>query len=288
MSHNILRGKCEEINSLDRRINILMEEITMMEKGHEEFEKDLDFDSLLHDQLGDLTIEEIIGTLDLSFPAELIDLDFPPLNLNLQIVESKSQLTVSCLGEMREVSFPEAEGATHAVKIMEKKIGDTQQVVARNRNIRKSCNSKAKKTKTRRVAKVKDKAGEILGSTTSPVKRKANFAPSESLFSSQFISCPHCNAIFSRSNQWMLLQHISDVHSIIINYPCQHCQKQFTCMSSLIAHGMTHVNTNSLECDGCGYKENDVSRFVEHVEIAHGKDSYDEAKKLLLIQKRQM
>jgi len=247
LSKKILREKCEEVKFLDGRINTLMEEITMMENGHAEFEKDLDLDNLLHAELGELSIEDIVGTLDLSFPAELIDLRFPPLNLNLQVVVARSQLTVSCLGEMREVSPLEAQEATLAVNIVKKKLRNTQQFKS-NRNPTKSHKEKVKKT--RKSDKKKDQAGENL--LSSCVKKKVPFAPSESLFTSQFISCPICNAIFSRSNQLMMLKHISDFHSNAINYPCQQCHKQFTCMSSLMAHGMTHVHTNSLKCCDCG------------------------------------
>merc|ERR1719233_1082717 len=133
---------------------------------------------------------------------------------------------------------------------------------------------KEKVKKTRKSDKKKDQAGEKLSSSC--VNKKVPFAPSESLFTSQFISCPICNAIFSRSNQWMMLKHISDFHSNVINYPCQQCHKQFTCMSSLMAHGMTHVYSESLRCD---YMENDLEHFVDHVEIGNGAGSYDEAKK---------
>jgi len=264
LSKKILKEKCEEINFLDRRINTLMEEITMMEKDHAEFEKDLDLDNLLHAELGDLSIEDIIGTLDLSFPADLIDLHFPPLNLSLQVEVARSQVTVSCLGEMREVSPLEAQKATLAVNIVKKKLRNTQQFKS-NRNPTKSHKEIVKKT--RKSDKKNGQAGEKLSSSC--VNKKVPFAPSESLFTSQFISCPICNAIFSRSNQWMMLKHISDFHSNVINYPCQQCHKQFTCMSSLMAHGMTHFHTNSLKCCDYGYKESDLEQFVEHVENVH-------------------
>jgi len=281
LSQKSLRDKCDQIEAMDRNINRLMEEITVMEKGPEELERDIDIENLLHANLGDLSIEEIIATVDFTFPADLIELDFPPTNY--RVVEPKSQPSSICFSQLKKISNTEAKEAGSAV--MDSISGSTPQFEGNRKKLK--LNNKVKKSAFRRISQdVKERENtEISVPDHSYLRRKVQFAPSESQFNSQFISCPFCNIIFSRKSQWMLLRHMSDSHKNNVAYPCEYCHKQFTCMSSLTAHKMRHESTDIFQCASCGLKSGDIENFAKHVEYIHGISSYEEAIKILLVNK---
>jgi len=280
-SRKILRDKCNQIEAMDRSINSLMEEITVMEKGPEELESDIDIGILLHANLGDLSIEEIMATVDFTFPADLIDLDFPPINY--RAVDPKSQPSSFCLSQLKKISNTEAEGAVSAV--MDSLSGSTQQFEGNRKKLK--LKNTVKKSSSRPFSRdVKELENtEISVPDHSYLKRQVQFAPSESQFNSQFISCPFCNIIFSRNSQWMLLRHLSDSHNNNVAYPCECCHKQFTCTSSLTAHKMRHELKDIFQCASCGLKSGDIENFAKHVEYIHGISSYEEAMKILLVNK---
>ena len=99
---------------------------------------------------------------------------------------------------------------------------------------------------------------------------KFSHLESEKLLSSQCISCPHCGKSYPRPSQGKMVEHLSSFHNTVITYPCQYCDKQFTCQSTLTAHTVRHQMTQPWQCDKCGYKPVDLSNFVKHVKSVHG------------------
>ena len=111
----MIEEKSEEIKSMDERVNNLVVELTMMGEGHELLEEEIDIENLLHTNIEDHVMEDILSTLDLTFPADLIDLE-------LQSTYSRPQLSVNeSMGQLRQISPVDAEEASKPVVTNEHK-----------------------------------------------------------------------------------------------------------------------------------------------------------------------
>jgi len=114
-SQKMIEEKSEEIKSMDERVNKLVVELTMLGEGHELLEEEIDIENLLHTKIEDHVMEDILGTLDLTFPADLIDLE-------LQITNSMPQLSATeSMGQLRQLSPVDAEEASKPVVTNEHK-----------------------------------------------------------------------------------------------------------------------------------------------------------------------
>ena len=111
-SRKVVKEKCGEIEIKNKRINRLIDEITMREARHDTLEKEIDIKDLLHCNFGVFTMKDILKMTDATFPVDLIDLDFPPFDLRPE----QSQLHPSSMEEGRIISNTEAEKATKSLQ----------------------------------------------------------------------------------------------------------------------------------------------------------------------------
>jgi hypothetical protein len=93
-----VKEKSIEIESKNKQINKLIEDKTSIEASHVAMENEVDIDNLLHANLGDLTIKDIINLTDDNFPADLIDLDMTNLDIKTEQMDHSSSLSSMGLG----------------------------------------------------------------------------------------------------------------------------------------------------------------------------------------------
>jgi len=141
-SQKLIEEKSEEIKSMDERVNKLFVELTMMGEGHERLEEEIDLENLLHTNIEDHVMEDILGTLDLTFPSDLIDLE-------LQITYSRPQLSVTeSMGQLKQISPVDAEEASTPVvtkehKSARKSLGGDRRGKMRTKQQRSMCSLSA-------------------------------------------------------------------------------------------------------------------------------------------------
>ena len=287
-----MKEKSREIDSKNIVIKRLIKEKSVLEARHDDMEDEIDIVDLLKANFGELTTKDFLNLTDITFPVDLIDLDFPSLDLK---TEQLSKSLPSSSIKLRKISSTEAKEVSELFQIpnrgntkvdKQKKVGDTKmKKMARIQEV-----SPLKIIKDdddfKLVKKSQFRATQKPSTLRPPSKQfKPNFLASEKLLSSLSISCPHCGKTFPRSSQWMLVEHMNSFHNTAISYPCQFCDNQFTCKSILTAHTMRHKLTYPWECDKCGYKPRDISSFVKHVKGVHGVDCLEDARKMLLLSK---
>ena len=235
MGRKLVKEKSREIESKNKKINTLIEEITMMEARHDVMENEIDIENLLQCNLGELSMKDMMNMTDVSFPADLIDLDFPPLDIQSEQPQLHSSFMME---EGRTISNIDSVKAAEVVHVNRPEIDEqkVQKRVSHSQTVKEE-------TKFHMVQKRESPGTYQTGSSSSKIWQ-ISFPPSEELLTAQFISCPHCSMIFSRRCQWMLKNHISECHNTGMTYPCQYCDKQFTDQSILIAHSMRHHLTH--------------------------------------------
>jgi len=293
LCNKALQEKSGEIGSKNIVIKRLINEKRVLEARHDIMEDEIDIDDLLKANLGERITKDVLNLTDITFPVDLIDLDFPNLDLKTeQLCESLPSSSI----KLRKISAAEAKDVSELFQIPNR--GNNTKLDKLNQ----PC--KTKKEKMHRSQKVsplkilkdvkdyklvkKSQFGVIQ--KPSPLRLNSqqfqpNSSASEKLLSSLSISCPHCEKTFPKSSQWMLVEHMYSSHNTAITYPCQFCDKQFTSKSIHTAHTMRHKSTYPWECDKCGYKPGDIRSFVKHVKSVHGVDCLEKARKMLLLSK---
>jgi len=290
-----IEAKNNEIDSKNKLLNKLIEDKTKIEASIDVIEEEVDIDNLLHANL-DLTMKDILDLTDVTFPADLIDLDLPDLDIKNEYNDnvSLSSMYLGISTKMRsqdlDQMIPNREGSfqmdlgENKVHPEEKpccKVGNTP----RNGNV---CNFSVKVSpvkvnkehdKHNFVKKRKKAVNNNHSSFESSSSKSMKFSPN----APQSISCPHCAMTYPRGKQWKLIEHLSKSHKNEITYPCQHCDKQFSCQSILKAHIVRHKETHPWHCENCGYKPEDMRSFIKHVKIVHGEQSLAMARRLLLL-----
>ena len=68
-------------------INRLNEDKAILEERHDVMEDEIDIEDLLKAKFGDLTMRDILNLTDVTFPADLIDLDFPKQDLKTEQID---------------------------------------------------------------------------------------------------------------------------------------------------------------------------------------------------------
>ena len=192
-------------------INRLNEDKAILEARHDVMEDEIDIEDLLKANFGDLTMRDILNLTDVTFPADLIDLDFPKQDLKTEQLDQSVPPSM----ELRKITSADAEEAVKMLEISKRKV-----------------NTKKKKRvpKIKEVSPVKifknNNQYEIMKGT----KHQANKQPfprepaalkqlkfshleSEKLLSSQCISCPHCGKSYQRPSQGKMVEHLSSFHN---------------------------------------------------------------------------
>jgi len=291
-----IEAKNNEIDSKNKLLNKLIEDKTKIEASIDVIEEEVDIDNLLHANL-DLTMKDILDLTDVTFPADLIDLDLPDLDIKDEHIGNVSispmNLVTSTMTGSQDLEkmIPNREESVQADLGGEKvlpeykpccKIGKTFE----NENV---CNFSVnvsplklnKEGKQHVVKKRKQVANKNKSSSGSSSSKKRKLSPD----APQIISCPHCAQTYRRGKQWKLMDHLSKSHKTVITYPCQYCDKQFSCQSILQAHILGHQVTHPWHCGKCGYKPEDIRSFLKHVKSVHGVTSLSMARKELLLLK---
>ena len=106
-----MKEKSREIGSKNIVIKRkrLDKEKSVLEARHDVMEDEIDIDDLLKANLGELTTKDILNLTDITFPVDLIDLDFPSLDLKTEqlyksLPSSSIKLRKISAGEAKEVS----------------------------------------------------------------------------------------------------------------------------------------------------------------------------------------
>ena len=127
MGRKLVKEKSREIESKNKKINTLIEEITMMEARHDVMENEIDIENLLQCNLGELSMKDMMNMTDVSFPADLIDLDFPPLDIQSEQPQLRSSFMME---EGRTISNIDSVKAAEVVHVNRPEI-DEQKVPKR-------------------------------------------------------------------------------------------------------------------------------------------------------------
>jgi len=287
-----IEAKNNEIDSKNKLLNKLIEDKTKIEASVDVIEEEVDIDNLLHANL-DLSMKDILDLTDVTFPADLIDLNLPDL------VIKNEQIDIACLSPMNhqvemgsqdlDKMIPNREvclqvdlggdkvkpGDEHCCKAG--KTSRTGNVCNFSVNVSPlKLNNEVKQSV---VQKRKQVLVNIMSPSGSSVAKKMKFSPNDP----KIISCPHCAQTYPRGKQWKLIEHLSKSHKRVIPYPCQYCDKQFSCPSILQAHILKHQVSHPWHCGKCGYKPEDIRNFIKHVRSVHGVESLSMARKVLLL-----
>ena len=294
-----VKEKSIEIESKNKQINKLIEDKTSIEASHVAMENEVDIDNLLHANLGDLTIKDIINLTDDNFPADLIDLDMTNLDIKTEQMDHSSSLSSMGLG-----SSVTAEEAVELLQIPNREenietdlrldkieaVGSLPHSSSLEAKDDKACSNQKvspfkiiKEDNQYQLAKKKKYLAfhqpTPVGSSSS---KKRKFSP---LTTDKSLSCPHCCKTYPRGSQWKLIKHLSSSHNNDISYPCQYCDKQFPCQSILKAHTLRHQLTHPWQCDKCGYKPVNIRSFIKHVKSAHEVTSLATVRRMLILSK---
>ena len=212
-----MKEKSREIGSKNIVIKRLDKEKSVLEARHDVMVDEIDIDDLLKANLGELTTKDILNLTDVTFPVDLIDLDFPSPDLKTeQLYKSLPSSSI----KLRKISSAEAHEVSKLFQIpnrgditktdKQKKVVDTKkEKIPRFQEV--SPLKIIKDDKDFKLAK-KRKCGAI--EKPSPFRPPSQqFKPdslaSEKLLSTLSISCPHCGKTFPRSSQWMLVEHMN-------------------------------------------------------------------------------
>eukprot|EP00092_Neocalanus_flemingeri_P040760 GFUD01044375.1.p1 GENE.GFUD01044375.1~~GFUD01044375.1.p1 ORF type:complete len:275 (+),score=95.66 GFUD01044375.1:552-1376(+) len=269
-------------------------------------EDEIDFDNLLHANLGDVDLSNLLNLSDSAFPDDLESLDLT----NLVPDQARLSLSPSSLAmatntsyvvqeEELQVQFPNREGSAERENTVEVK-GVVGRMVDQKRNYLSTQEYIPEEKAKQKVSPIKIIKGEnqyqlasrkrqfpnqhqLLDISNSSKKRKFSSVPeSEVSPVPRSLSCPHCGKQFPLGGQWKLTRHISTVHTNNMPYSCQYCDKQFPCQSILTAHTEWHHVTNPWQCEECGYRLGNLAHFIRHVKSVHKVTSLNKTRSLLL------
>jgi len=292
-----VKEKSGEIESKNKLINKLIEDKTRIESVGSNMEEDIDIDNLLHANLGEVDLSELLNISDSAFPDNLDSLDMSSLEANqVNLSLSPSSLAMATntsyiVEEEEDVQLPNREGSTEEEGSGIK--GVVGQLVQQKRSVHLS---EGKEKQTQKVSPIKIIKGHNMYQLANKKKQKAALTedytspckklkmsspvPEVSTAPQQCLSCPHCSKQFPLGGQWKLTRHISTAHNVP-DISCQYCDKKFTCQSVLIAHNEWHKLTSPWQCGECGYRLGNLSQFLKHVKSVHRVTSLDGTYKLL-------
>ena len=295
-----VKEKSSEIESKNKLINKLIEDKTRIESTSDIMEEDIDIDNLLHANLGEVDLSELLNISDSAFPDDLDSLDMSNLvadqvNLSLSPTSLAMATNTSYIVEEEEdIQLPNREGSTEDESFSGVK-GFVGQLVEQKRSF---LSVEVKQKQTQKVSPIKIIKGVTQYKLANKKKQKVpitkeyaspckKFKLSSSSVAAaipvpqQCLSCPHCSKQFPLGGQWKLTRHISSDHSSSKTFSCQHCDKKFPCQSILIAHSEWHQLTSPWQCEECGYRLGDLTQFFKHVTSVHRVTSLESTMKLL-------
>ena len=276
-----VQEKSIEIEHKNKLINKLIEDKTRIESTQDIVEDDIDIDNLLHANLGEVDINDILNFNDSVFPDDLDNLDITNLMPDQSLCLSPTSLNMatntSYVVEEQLVQIPNREGS------LEEESVEVKGVVGRMVEQRKSfLSTPQEKINCKKVSPIKILRGgnkyQLVSKKRSAADTPPEVPPCKLPKSAgkvvptapQCLSCPHCNKKFPLGGQWALTRHISSVHgSSNTTYSCQYCDKEFSYQSVLIAHMKWHEMTNPWQCGKCDYKLDSLEKFVKHVKRVH-------------------
>ena len=110
-----VQEKCIEIEHKNKLINKLIEDKTRIESTQDVVEDDIDIDNLLHANLGEVDISDILNFNDSVFPDDLASLDITNLMPDQSLCLSPASLNMatntSYVVEEQLVQIPNREGS---------------------------------------------------------------------------------------------------------------------------------------------------------------------------------
>jgi len=267
--------------------------------------EDLDIDSLLKANLGEVNFDEI---LDMSgFPTDLPDvscsvfeeeasctnkLTVPTENENSQQVPNRDDGNVELMSRKKTLhqEVPK-DSKTKDPNIIERLVDQKKNVAFIQKKV--SPIKIVVEKSNYQLLKRKTKSPPV-----SPAQKKQKLDFNSSL------ACPHCNKQFPLGGNWKLKKHISQEHNksksvevknvpppVTSNttktpnrkrkYTCNVCDKDFSFQSVLTAHGETHKTVTPWSCTFCHKEFDDMTELVNHAQINHGIKNVDSAIKVL-------
>ena len=299
-----VKEKSSEIESKNRLINKLIEDKTRIESTSGIMEEDIDIDNLLHANLGEVDLSELLNISDSAFPDDLDSLDMSNLvadqvNMSLSPTSLAMATNTSYIVEEEEdIQLPNREGSTEDESFSGVK-GFVGQLVEQKRSF---LSVEVKQKQTQKVSPIKIIKGVTQYKLANKKKQKVPItneyaSPCKKLKLSsssvaaaipvlqQCLSCPHCSKQFPLGGQWKLTRHMLLVHSINLCYSCQYCGEKFPCLSILNAHIMAHKLSHPFQCAQCGYRLGQIREFVKHVKSAHEVTSISRALRMMVMTK---
>jgi len=291
-----VKEKNNEIEHKNKLINKLMEDRTRIESTEDLMEDDIDIDNLLHANLGEVDLSDILNLNDSAFPDNLENLDITNMmseqSLSLSPASLRMATNTSYIVQEEPFQLPNREGSTEEEQTVEVK-GPVGRMVEQKNSFFSAPQEKSK-LKVSPIKIIRGQNQYKLASRKRPDGQEAeNCADDHSSkkpkisgkaipSAPQCLSCSHCNKKFPLGGQWKLTRHISSVHGNIMSYSCQYCDKQFPQQSILTAHTKWHEVTNPWQCEECGYRLGSLAQFVKHVRSVHKVTSLDRARVLLV------
>jgi len=284
-----VKEKCSEIEAKNKLINKLIEDKTKIDPMNDGLEDALYIDNLLHANLGEVDLSDILNFTDSAFPDDLDSLDMS----NLVSDQAKLSLSPTSLAMATNTSyvveqevqnqFPNREGSIERLDDTVNVKGVVERMVGQKRNYLSSQEYITEAKDDQKVSPIKIIKGgnqyqladrnkqQVTDPLATPCK-KLKFPPMSAKDAAPVplsLSCPHCGKQFPLGGQWKLTRHLSSAHGNTKVYSCQDCDQQFHCQSILTAHTKWHQLTNPWQCEDCGYRLGNLSQFIKHVKSAH-------------------
>jgi len=305
-----VKEKCSEVEAKNKLINKLIEDKTKIESINDGLEDNIDIDNLLHANLGEVDLSDILNLTGSAFPDDLDSLDVS----NFMSNQAKLSLSPTSLAMATNTSyvieqevqnqFPNREGSTEVQEDTVKVKGVVGRMVDQKKSYLSSQEyiSEAKDVPKVSPIKIKIMKGDhpcpyqlasrnkqqvtvpLTSDTSTPCKKLklSSMSAKDASPVPHCLSCPHCGKQFPLGGQWKLTRHLSSAHSNTMVYSCQDCDKQFPCQSILTAHTKWHKLTNPWQCGDCGYRLGNLSQFIKHAKSAHKVSSLPTIRKLLI------
>jgi len=297
-----VKEKCSEIEAKNKLINKLIEDKTKIDPMNDGLEDALYIDNLLHANLGEVDLSDILNFTDSAFPDDLDSLDMS----NLVSDQAKLSLSPTSLAMATNTSyvveqevqnqFPNREGSIERLDDTVNVKGVVERMVGQKRNYLSSQEYITEAKDDQKVSPIKIIKGgnqyqladrnkqQVTDPLATPCKKLklSSMSAKDAAPVPYCLSCPHCGKQFPLGGQWKLTRHLSSAHSNTMVYSCQDCDKQFPCQSILTAHTKWHKLTNPWQCGDCGYRLGNLSQFIKHAKSAHKVSSLPTIRKLLM------
>jgi len=297
-----VKEKCSEIEAKNKLINKLIEDKTKIDPMNDGLEDALYIDNLLHANLGEVDLSDILNFTDSAFPDDLDSLDMS----NLVSDQAKLSLSPTSLAMATNTSyvveqevqnqFPNREGSIERLDDTVNVKGVVERMVGQKRNYLSSQEYITEAKDDQKVSPIKIIKGgnqyqladrnkqQVTDPLATPCK-KLKFPPMSAKDAAPVphcLFCPHCGKQFPLGGRWKLTRHLSSAHSNTKVYSCQDCDQQFHSQSVLTAHTKWHQLTNPWQCEDCGYRLGNLSQFIKHVKSVHKVSSLATTRSLLL------